>query len=141
MNVRLKKPRRASGTRTMLDVLLGRARGSAEEQKRKDLESVRMGEIRIVRCYVKPDTSEHRRQWKPGYLHVSATGAVWKGSSRRFSSIALSSRQWTTNLRKVGRDEHVYKSFCVIECERGSEHYSFAVPRRDTELCLRVLSR
>jgi hypothetical protein len=137
--VNRRKPRRATGTRTMVDVIRGLTRGSIADQKRADLEAVQGGGRRLVRCYTQPEPGEHRRHWKPGYLDVSVDELQWKGSSRRWKPLVLRGGQWKTHLRNATRDDRVYRSFGIIECDRGSERHVLAVPKRDVDLCVSML--
>jgi hypothetical protein len=136
-----KRIRRASGTRTFVDVVRHFTRSSFAERKAADMEAVQNGESRLVRCYVKPDSNEKRRQWKPGYLELSAGKVLWRGSSRKWPNLLFVASEWRLSLRKVRQEEHVYKSWSVIECKRGSEVVSLAVPKLDAELCLFALER
>jgi hypothetical protein len=47
--------------------------------------------------------------------------------------------EWTTHSRHVTRDDRVYGSFGIIECVRGQERHSLAVPRSDVDLCVALL--
>lgn len=135
-----RKPRRAAGTRTSLDVLhdwLTLTR--MVDKQRGDMDALERGDQRIVRCYVRPGQDERRRQWKPGHLLVSLGELRWKGSSRRWDPIVLASGEWTTNVRTPSRDDYVYKTFRIIICDRGSEQYQLAVPRLDLDLCLTAI--
>jgi hypothetical protein len=123
----------------MLDVIRSPFRVPIAEQERADLEAVQRGELRLVRCYVEPDSGEHRRQWKPGRLQVSVHELKWKGSSRRWQPIFMPAGEWAIYLRHPTRDDHVYKSFGIIECVRGSERHALAVPRNDVDLCVALL--
>jgi hypothetical protein len=134
------KPKRSAGTRTMFDVLRGMAKGSMDQQKAADLEAVKRGEERLVRCYLKPGENESRRHWKPGYLRVSLAGLRWDGSSRRWKSVVLAAGQWATRLRKADREDRVYKSFGIITCDRDHEQYEIGVPRSDVDLCVYILN-
>jgi hypothetical protein len=140
MNLNHKKPRRSAGTRTMTDVIRGLAKGPMADQKRADLEAIKLGDERLVRCYLRPDEEEHRRHWKPGYLKVNSSELNWKGSSRRWKTKVFAAGQWTTRIRKANREDRVYKSFGIIVCDRGSERYEIGVPRPDVDLCLFVLN-
>jgi hypothetical protein len=125
----------------MVDALRNVARQPLAVRKEADIEAVTNGERRLVRCYVKPKSGEHRRHWKPGYLKVSADRLRWRGSSRRWQPFDLGAGQWTTRLRNATRDDRVYRSFGVIECERGAANLSLAVPRPDVDLCTCVLMK
>ncbi len=134
------RSRRAAGTRTMVDVLRGFMRGRMTGQPSADQEAVKNGEQRVVRCYVQPEIGEHRRQWKPGYLHVLADTVSWKGSSRRWDTVVFPAGEWTVRARAVARSEHVYRSFRVLECSRQGERHVVAVPKLDVDLCISVLT-
>jgi hypothetical protein len=134
------RSRRAAGTRTMTDVIRGLARGTMASQKRADIEAVKCGETRLVRCYVRPSPTERRRHWKPGTLIVTKNQLRWRGSSRRWETFTLLSGEWSTQLRKALREDRVYKSFGLIVCDRGSESFQLGVPRPDVDLCMAVLN-
>ena len=135
-----RKPKRASGTRTTIDVLRNIGRRSQSELGSEDLLAMSNGERRQVRCYVQPRSDEKRRHWKPGYLEVSSSEVVWHGSLRKWQSFTLASGQWSTSVRAVSRDDSVYRSFRVIECRREDEVVRLAIPRGDVNLCLSSLN-
>jgi hypothetical protein len=128
----------------MSDLLTGWARGSMEERKAADLAAVRAGQSRIVRCYLKPEPDEHRwnKVWKAGHLVMSAEGAHWKGSQKRWGTVDLPAGRWTARWRHPAKGEYPGKRglFNVIECWNELEHCTFGVPKPDTDLCLAILS-
>src|SRR5487761_2394906 len=135
-----RKLKRAAGSRTTIDVMRHLTNWSLEDRKSVDLEAVRNGDARLVRCYVKPDIGEDRRQWKPGYIEVTKDRLVWQGSSKKWPPFTMLAGQWATRTRNVYPDERVYKSWRVIECNRGLENHSFAVPKLDAGLCMSALA-
>jgi hypothetical protein len=135
-----KKPKRAAGTRTTVDVLRNFGHRSQSELRVADIEALSNGERRSVRCYVQPGPDERRRHWKPGRLEVSSSQLTWRGSLSKWKSFSLASGLWTTRVRTVSRDDRVYRSFRVIECRRENVVIRLAVPRIDVELCLLSLN-
>jgi hypothetical protein len=127
------------GSRTTVDVMRHFTTMHSSAHIDADIQAVRSGETRRVRCYVKPDPGEIRSHWKPGYVEVSVDGAIWRGSSRKWSQLEMKPGQWFVRTRNVQPDEHVYKSWCVIECRREQKTHLLAVPQLDSQLCLFVL--
>ncbi|MCU1494586.1 MAG: hypothetical protein JWO62_2350 [Acidimicrobiaceae bacterium] len=123
----------------MFDVLRAPFRTSLAEQQKADIEAIRAGATRLVRCYVEPAAGEHRAHWKPGHLQVRAGQLIWKGSSHRWKPVVLSSGDWSVTRRNVTRTEQVYRSFVILECVRGLDRHVLAVPRHDVDLCIQGL--
>lgn len=128
----------------MLDIWTGWTHGSLAERKAADLEAVRNGQSRVVRCYLEPGSDEHRRNrmWKAGYLTLSLGGGYWAGTRKQWGSIEFPARIWSMSWREPTRDDHPGKRalFNVIECRNGEKRYTIGVPKPDTALCLAVLS-
>jgi hypothetical protein len=134
------KPRRATGSRTFIDVIHRYGRNPTDGQIVDDIESVRTGYTRFVRCYVSPLPDDKRKHWIPGRATVSKNGLEWNGSSRRWNRILLLSNEWTLNVRRATRLDRVYRTFWVIECSKESVTHSLAVPRADVKLCVASIS-
>jgi hypothetical protein len=129
----------------MMDVLTGWSKGSMAERKAADLLAVQNGGKRIVRCYLKPEPEEHRlnKVWKAGHLIVTAEGAHWKPSQKRWGTVDLPANSWSTSWRHATRDDYPGKraQFNVIEIENDREKSTFGLPKPDTELCLAILNK
>jgi hypothetical protein len=133
------KTTKASGSRTSIDLIRHFARAMSSTMAETDIDAVKNGEARSVRCYLAPESGEHRMQWKPGYLNVTAQRVIWRGSSRRWHDVELKAGTSFVSTRHVMRDEHVYKSWFVIECKLNNVTHSFAVPKLDARLCVDAL--
>jgi hypothetical protein len=125
----------------MLDVLLRPSSRAESMDEKSDLKAVQGGEKRLVRSYLKPQALETRRHWKPGYIEVSSTQLVWKGSSHKWASLSLAANEWEVRVRRIRADERVYKTWTAIDCMRREETWSLAVPRPDVELCVAILRK
>jgi hypothetical protein len=124
----------------MTDVVRGwLSFSSSAKRQRTDVAAIRAGEERLVRCYLRPGLGERRKQWKPGWLLVSARGVQWQGPPRFSGPFLIRKGEWGVHTRNVTRDDRLYRSFRVISCSRGPEQYEFGVPKRDVDLCLCAL--
>jgi hypothetical protein len=78
-----------------------------------------------------------------GHLIVTAEGAHWKPSQKRWGTVDLPAHSWSTSWRHATRDDYPGNraQFNVIEIENDREKSTFGVPKPDTELCLAILTK
>jgi hypothetical protein len=132
-----RKPRRAVGTQTSIDVIKGWFFPRTSEG---DIEALANGQERLIRCYLQPEPDEQRKQWKPGYLTATGDGLHWVGTSNRWPSLDFTLGEWAVAVRSRSREDHVYSSFGILVCTRLNEKLEIAVPRRDLPLCIFALT-
>lgn len=97
------KPRRASGTRTMPDVLRHLFRPPTAAQKKADVEDLHSGGELIVAARLTSARPQSGVHWVPqGYLHLTNEKITWK-SGHKLPDLTFSKDEWIVRSTAPGR--------------------------------------
>jgi hypothetical protein len=142
-----KRPQRAAGTRTPLDVIGAFFRAPSSEAAIGDQAAFQRGESREVGCFLRGSLPPYPKRPKPGRLELSSGQVTWRpnwGSHRK--RLLISEQVRSIEIRPPGRAEWNVKrggkafgvlqipEFKVLVCQTERGVIEFTVPSIDVPL-------
>jgi hypothetical protein len=132
------RPRRAAGTRTMLDVLKRLFRPPTAEKKAADLEEVLGGRELLVSCRLLLPRGKGIRRIPQGYLHVHSDRVVWKG--RGHPKAAFRRGDWLIRTTPPTPVPAQWGIISLLNKSDSQIHQEMRVPTADMDLIRTILS-
>lgn len=145
------KPRRAGGSRSLLDVLrhpvdtVTDPSGTAESKQRSDLAALDGGESRSVSCFLRGQAEGLPRSFTQGTLTIGPTGMTWQRYwKHRRDVIPIPTLDRVVEVRRPGGpgERNIKRNlFKVVEASGPDGSVGFAVPGVGPELIRHAIGR
>ena len=132
--------RRASGTRTMLDVWRNLFRPPTAAQKQADLDLLHSGGELIVTATLSSARTHTGVHWVPqGYLHLKSEESTWK-SIHKLPDLNFRKGNWIVRSTPQGSLASRVTIVSLVNRQDVSVHHEMRIPTPDLDLVLAALS-
>lgn len=127
------KPRRASGSRTMLDVVRNLYRPPASAQKAADLEYLVEGGELLVAARLTCSTARAGAHWLPqGYLHLTNNVVTWRG--RHHTEMQFNRGEWSIRTTPPDDRQGRWVLMSLVQESDQTVHHEMKIPTPDVDL-------